>query len=84
MSLLGGGLSAFDPVDDPIEHLRRGEIEIEGRMPFSSNATFLVHVVHEGRSHPAIYKPVRGERPAERLREAPTLSESAARISRGT
>jgi uncharacterized repeat protein (TIGR03843 family) len=53
----------IDPVDDPIEHLRRGEVEIEGRMPFSSNATFLVHVVHEGRSHPAIYKPVRGERP---------------------
>ena len=32
-------------------------------MPYSSNATFLVHVEHEGRSHPAIYKPLRGERP---------------------
>ena len=32
-------------------------------MPYSSNATFLVHVVHEGKSHPAIYKPMRGERP---------------------
>ena len=32
-------------------------------MPYSSNATFRVHVVHEGRSHPAIYKPMRGERP---------------------
>lgn len=52
-----------DDIDDPIEHLLRGEIEIEGRMPYSSNATFLVHVVHEGRSHPAIYKPMRGERP---------------------
>lgn len=52
-----------DQVDDPIEHLLRGDVEVEGRMPYSSNATFLVHVVHEGRSHPAIYKPMRGERP---------------------
>jgi len=52
-----------DDVDDPIDHLLRGEIEIEGRMPYSSNATFLVHVEHEGASHPAIYKPMRGERP---------------------
>ncbi|WP_420451113.1 SCO1664 family protein [Ilumatobacter sp.] len=52
-----------DDVDDPITHLLRGEIEVEGRMPHSSNATFLVHVHHDGASHPAIYKPVRGERP---------------------
>jgi uncharacterized repeat protein (TIGR03843 family) len=52
-----------DPIDDPIAHLLRGDIEIEGRMPYSSNATFLVHVVADGRSHPAIYKPTRGERP---------------------
>ena len=52
-----------DTVDEPIRHLLRGEIEIEGRMPYSSNATFLVHVVADGRSHPAIYKPTRGERP---------------------
>ena len=44
-------------------HLLLGEIEVEGRMPYSSNATFLVHVTHEGKSHPAIYKPMRGERP---------------------
>jgi uncharacterized repeat protein (TIGR03843 family) len=52
-----------DDVDDPIRHLLRGEITVEGRMPYSSNATFLVHVEHEGSSHPAIYKPMRGERP---------------------
>ncbi len=52
-----------DQVDDPIEHLLRGDIEIEGRMPYSSNATFLVHVSANGASHPAIYKPTRGERP---------------------
>ena len=52
-----------DAVDDPIAHLLRGEIEVEGRMPYSSNATYLVHVVDGDRSHPAIYKPMRGERP---------------------
>jgi uncharacterized repeat protein (TIGR03843 family) len=52
-----------DAIDDPVAHLLRGEVEIEGRMPYSSNATFLVHVVADGRSHPAIYKPMRGERP---------------------
>ncbi|MEM8748415.1 MAG: SCO1664 family protein [Actinomycetota bacterium] len=52
-----------DEIDDPIEHLLRGEIDVEGRMPHSSNATFLVHVVHDDRAHPAIYKPMRGERP---------------------
>jgi uncharacterized repeat protein (TIGR03843 family) len=52
-----------DSVDDPVEHLLRGEVEVEGRMPYSSNATFLVHVIHDDRSHPAIYKPMRGERP---------------------
>lgn len=52
-----------DHVADPIEHLLQGDVEVEGRMPYSSNATFLVHVVHDGKSHPAIYKPMRGERP---------------------
>jgi uncharacterized repeat protein (TIGR03843 family) len=52
-----------DAIEDPIAHLLRGDLEIEGRMPYSSNATFLVHVVADGRSHPAIYKPTRGERP---------------------
>ena len=47
--------------------LRVGDIDVEGRMPYSSNATFLVDLRHEhdgvvdtGR---AIYKPLRGERP---------------------
>jgi uncharacterized repeat protein (TIGR03843 family) len=52
-----------DAVEDPIDHLLRGEVELEGRMPHSSNATFLVHVHHSGAAHPAIYKPLRGERP---------------------
>ncbi len=59
----GGIHLHVDVVDDPIAHLLRGEVEIEGRMPYSSNATFLVHVHCAGRRHAAIYKPVRGERP---------------------
>lgn len=61
--------SAFDlPIDELTELLEGGEMAIEGRMPYSSNATFLV-VVSDGedpagsRSHRAIYKPARGERP---------------------
>jgi uncharacterized repeat protein (TIGR03843 family) len=43
--------------------LERGEVELKGRMPWSSNATFLVGVCHEGAESDAIYKPRRGERP---------------------
>ena len=43
--------------------LSAGAIEIEGRMPWSSNNTFLVTVAHDGLQVPAIYKPGRGERP---------------------
>lgn len=59
-------------IPDPIAFLMHAEPEIEGRMPWSSNGTFLVTMrcgdtdgdagaaVAEQR---AIYKPVRGERP---------------------
>jgi uncharacterized repeat protein (TIGR03843 family) len=40
-----------------------GEMEIQGRMPWSSNGTFLVTVASAGREVAAIYKPERGERP---------------------
>jgi uncharacterized repeat protein (TIGR03843 family) len=43
--------------------LSTGEIDIEGRMPWSSNATFLVNVRCGDEMTQAIYKPVRGERP---------------------
>lgn len=42
--------------------LARGEVEVRGRMPYSSNATFLVSVRHDGTELPAVYKPQRGER----------------------
>jgi len=36
---------------------------VKGRMPYSSNATFLVECVHADDRTLAVYKPVRGERP---------------------
>jgi uncharacterized repeat protein (TIGR03843 family) len=43
--------------------LARGEITLKGRMPCSSNATFLAEVALEGATSLAVYKPARGERP---------------------
>lgn len=51
---------------DRTEHLELlacGEVVTVGRMPWSSNATFLVEVTLGDRTAQAIYKPVRGERP---------------------
>jgi uncharacterized repeat protein (TIGR03843 family) len=48
---------------DPLQLLRDGDVEVEGRMPWSSNATFLVTVRADGDETKAIYKPGRGERP---------------------
>ena len=39
------------------------DLEIEGRMPWSSNATFAVSARSGDSEHRAIYKPIRGERP---------------------
>lgn len=48
---------------DAIDILTNGEIEVLGRMPWSSNATYLVAVHRDGVEARAIYKPHRGERP---------------------
>jgi hypothetical protein len=45
------------------ELLEHGELEVLGRMPWSSNATFLVNVESNGIETRGIYKPGRGERP---------------------
>jgi uncharacterized repeat protein (TIGR03843 family) len=45
------------------EILARGSITVKGRLPRSSNATFLVEVVHGEGVALAVYKPERGERP---------------------
>ncbi|MAT06763.1 MAG: phosphatidylinositol kinase [Acidimicrobiaceae bacterium] len=62
-----------DELADPISFLTHAEVEIEGRMPWSSNATFLTTLRCDGAGgadgaggvveQQAIYKPVRGERP---------------------
>lgn len=44
------------------ELLLRGDITVKGRMPSSSNATFLVQVALDGARGLAVYKPERGER----------------------
>ena len=63
------GDSAFDlPPKHLVELFESGNMEVEGRMPYSSNTTLLVRVSgysDDGESvvHQAIYKPGRGERP---------------------
>lgn len=43
--------------------LTRGDIEVLGRLPNSSNATLLVNVTCSGETTRAVYKPGKGERP---------------------
>ena len=43
--------------------LRTGAMEVRGRMPWSSNGTFLVHLCADGGEVLGVYKPERGERP---------------------
>ncbi len=53
-----------EPSDEEVaELLSTGEIEVLGRMPWSSNATFLIEASLDDRSARAIYKPHAGERP---------------------
>ena len=48
---------------DQLDRLATGEVEVLGRMPGSSNATFLITVTGGDRTTRAIYKATRGERP---------------------
>ncbi|MFN2609159.1 MAG: SCO1664 family protein [Acidimicrobiales bacterium] len=48
---------------DPLTLLGAGEISVKGRMPWSSNGTFLVELCLDGGTGMAVYKPLRGERP---------------------
>jgi uncharacterized repeat protein (TIGR03843 family) len=45
-----------------LDVLRTGEVEVLGRMPWSSNATLLVELRQDGGCLRAVYKPRRGER----------------------
>ena len=53
----------LNPESNIVHALEHGDITIIGRMPHSSNATFLVSVQCGETSFQAIYKPLRGERP---------------------
>jgi uncharacterized repeat protein (TIGR03843 family) len=46
-----------------VDVLTRGRVTLRGRMPWSSNATFLAEVELESTTALAVYKPERGERP---------------------
>jgi uncharacterized repeat protein (TIGR03843 family) len=48
---------------DVREVLTRGELTVKGRLPWSSNATFLVEATLEEATVLGVYKPERGERP---------------------
>ncbi|MBI4589931.1 MAG: SCO1664 family protein [Candidatus Rokubacteria bacterium] len=48
---------------DALDLLTRGAITVKGRMPWSSNAIFLVQVTLESATALGVYKPGRGERP---------------------
>ena len=51
------------PAADALTVLTHGVVELRGRLPWSSNATFLVTVRHHDASMAAVYKPHGGERP---------------------
>ena len=59
------GWPEVGPIADDVAPtvLREGDVEVIGRMPWSSNATFLVSLKIDTDELLAIYKPQRGERP---------------------
>ena len=59
--LLDANVGADDP--SVVDLLTTGSMEVHGRMPWSSNGTFLVTVREGDRRCQAVYKPEAGERP---------------------
>lgn len=47
---------------DALKLLAEGDVVLEGRLPWSSNATFVVTLCLDGETGRAVYKPYRGER----------------------
>lgn len=60
MNRLAAQAIAFDQA---LDLLAEGDLKLEGQVPWSSNATFLVTMSRGAASAHAIYKPARGERP---------------------
>ena len=54
-----------EPLEDSlaVKCLTEGEIDVLGRMPWSSNATFLVDISLDEKIIQGVYKPLSGERP---------------------
>jgi uncharacterized repeat protein (TIGR03843 family) len=50
-------------VSAAVDALTRGTLAVRGRLPWSSNATFLVEATLDGTTALGVYKPERGERP---------------------
>ncbi len=50
-------------VEEALELLRRGEMELEGRLADASNTTLRAYISLDGVQARCVYKPVRGERP---------------------
>jgi uncharacterized repeat protein (TIGR03843 family) len=62
----------MDLTEEQIIHvLSAGKVELKGEFVWGSNYTFLVDVEHQDLVYPAVYKPIRGERP---LWDFPTSS----------
>ena len=51
------------PPTEALTILARGTVELAGRLPWSSNGTFLAELCLDGVAIRAVYKPLRGERP---------------------
>jgi uncharacterized repeat protein (TIGR03843 family) len=66
------------PAAHHLKILARGEIEVVGRLPWSSNRTFLVTCCESGEEAAAVYKPGMGERPLWDFPEAVYRREIAA------
>lgn len=49
--------------DSALTILQEGEIEVKGKFLWGSNYTFLVEISRAEQTLPAVYKPIRGERP---------------------
>jgi uncharacterized repeat protein (TIGR03843 family) len=63
MDPLGPTLAPRERPAADLEVLSRGDIELEGRLPWSSNGAFLATACLDNRTVRCIYKPRRGERP---------------------
>ncbi len=69
-----------DSVDEVSTLLAQGEVELLGRLPYSSNNAFLVRVGDEDRSVVAVYKPAEGERPLHDFPDGLYRREVATRV----